>query len=108
MNIFERIGKLKLLRDKASKYQNLNSNLDFNDWRENVVESRLIGYATKALISNMDSEQGRNEAIESIRNYQQLKFVTKDVFSIWKFAEGEAIKKIQKLEKNEDSSQPRG
>lgn len=108
MNLFERVSKLKLLRDKASKYLVLESNLDFNEWRENVVEARLISYVKKALNCNLDSESGRAEALDSIRQYQQLKYVTKDVFSVWKFAEGEAIKKIQKLEDNDSSSQPKG
>lgn len=108
MSLRDRISKLKLLRDKAGKYSSLDANLDFNDWRQDVVEKRLLAYAQNALNANLETPEGQSQALNQLRSYQQLKYVTQDVFTVWRFAEAEAIKKIQKLEKNENSDQPIG
>lgn len=101
------IDKLKLIRDKASVYSNLKSNLDFGQWQEEIVEKRLMAYLKKVVTADLDDAVGREEALNNLRNYQQLSFVCKDIFDVWEFTETEAIKKINKLKENEDNPQPR-
>ncbi len=104
MNLFERVRRLRILRDKASKYSLLEENEQFTQWREEVVEKRLIAYLQRAIRADLESEAGCNDALAALRNYQQLKYVTKEVFDVWRFAEVEAAKKLNKLEKKEDES----
>lgn len=99
------LDKLKLVRDKASIYSNLNQNLDFNEWRQEVVEKRLAAYLKKVIEADTDTEIGRAEALNNLKNYQQLSFICKDVFKVWQFTETEAIRKIQEID---NKSQPQG
>jgi hypothetical protein len=99
------IDKLKLLRDKASIYSNLNNNTDFNEWRQEIVEKRLSAYLKKVIESDIDTNEGKLEALNNLKNYQQLSFICKDIFKVWQFTENEAIRKIQE---NDTKSQPEG
>lgn len=96
LNIF----RLKELSRKADNFLSLENNEDFINWKAEVVEKRLASYLSNVVNSKLDTQEGRDAAIENLRNYQQLQFICKDIFKIWDFTQKEAIRRINETENN--------
>lgn len=94
MNLVE---KLKLLRTKAEVYANLNNSPEFIKWQEEVVKKRLESYLKKVVSADLDTEAGRQDAINNLKNYQQLQFVCRDIFRVWEYTEKDITKRLNDI-----------
>lgn len=97
-----KLNRLNQIFKRSSRIADLEDNPDFLNWREEVVESRLLAYLDDVLGSNLDTQDGRDRALNNLRNFQQLKFVAEDVFKLYKFSRDSALKEIRnRKEQNE-------
>ena len=85
--------KMRVLLSKASKYSGLYSNPDFQDWKREVVDKRLESLAK----SSLSAEAGTPEQIRIQLRYQELKYITEDIFRIMKQTE-DRLRKRKKEE----------
>lgn len=98
MNIEDKKAHLERIIKKVQGYSGLYSSEDFKSWKKDIVDNRLKGYQKTVLAQNVDTEEGRKAAISNIIRYQELKFVTEDIFNIMQSTENQARKKLKELE----------
>ena len=84
--------KLRVLLGKSSKYSNLFSNPDFQDWKSEIVDKRLEVLADKVLTSG----PGSAKQIEYSYRYAELKYSYDDFFRLMSRTE-EQLRKKQDL-----------
>lgn len=84
----------KIIKD-VQPYSNLWLNDDFCKWRKNIVGGRLRTYQNDVLNTNPDSPEHKQATIR----YQELKFITDDIFQGFILTEERMRKELKKIEK---------
>ena len=84
--------KLQNLLGRSSMYSGLYVNPDFQEWKKEIVDKRLENLKKQVLQTDPDSPEHKTFMIR----YQELKYITEDIFRIMKKTED----KLRKEESN--------
>lgn len=89
--MFER----KKLLARSERFSNLYASDDFREWKTAVVDKRLEELKKSILSSDPYSS---NHSVTVLR-YQELKFVTEDIFKMWEITEKNLRKDLERAKK---------
>lgn len=80
---------------KSQDYSNLALDANFLRWRREVVKRRMDSMKETILTTDPDTDAHKKAAIR----YQELKFITDDIFKVFSMTEERARKELKKIEK---------
>ncbi|MHA1591193.1 MAG: hypothetical protein ACTSUP_01655 [Candidatus Heimdallarchaeaceae archaeon] len=75
--------KLQNLLGRASMYSGLYANPDFQEWKSEIVDKRIESLKDNILKTDPDSDEHK----KFVLRYQELKYITEDIFRIMKKTE---------------------
>jgi hypothetical protein len=77
---------------KAQVYSNLSMDDNFITWKKEIVDKRLDGLVKDILSSDPENDDHKKAVIR----YQELKFITVDIFKIFETTEKRAQEELKK------------
>lgn len=83
---------------KSQDYSNLALDENFLRWKKDVVKKRMDSMKETILTTDPDTDAHKKAAIR----YQELKFITDDIFRVFSMTEERARKELKKVEKKVD------
>ena len=93
--MLDKIFRRKALKSKAQTFANLYANPDFIFWKTEIVDNRLKNLQDQVLNTEPDTEAHKKFVIR----YQELKFISDKIFSMW----ASQKKRLDKEDKKEIS-----
>lgn len=82
-------NKTPSIRDiisRADEYLAIADSPDFIEFREKVILPRLEAYILSALSESLADDESKNRALSCLARYQELAYVSRDVFAAWEQA----------------------
>jgi len=91
--------RAKKLLERYERYSSLYANEEFQNWKKEVVESRLKNYDLQSKTQDMDTGEGREKSSRYIIKYQELKYILEDIFKIFEQQEKRIRKELDRDKK---------
>jgi len=97
MTVKDILVKLNLVKGKADKYLGLYDNPDFQNWKKEVVDTRLENLKEEIVSQKIYTKEGQENAVHLIALYQDYKQHMIGTFKGWKLTKDLTEKQIKKL-----------
>lgn len=98
-NTEENKSRLSRIIKKTQTYSDLFLYPPFQTWKKDILDKRVSIYLKNASQANLDTTEGRDYAIRELFKYQDLKYISDDLFKTFEATEERARKELKKLDK---------